>query len=176
LGFGAYPYRLLAMSEARFPDVAEKSGHYESFYIKACLPGGGRAVWIRHTVHKRPGEEAKGSIWFTFFDASAEGPRATKLTVPAAELSAPPAGWRLAGDGRPQLGDRARRALGLARGHRLRRPRRHLVRRRSSSGQARPAHLTLDRLRHAQARRRAPPPRRPRPHAEDHRDPDVLRL
>jgi hypothetical protein len=81
------------MSEARFPDVAEKSGHYESFYIKACPPGGGRALWIRHTVHKRPDEEPKGSIWFTFFDAEADGPRATKLTVPAAELTAPPGGW-----------------------------------------------------------------------------------
>ena len=27
---------------ARFPEVAAKAGHYESFYIKACEPGGGR--------------------------------------------------------------------------------------------------------------------------------------
>ena len=56
---------------ARFPDVAEKAGHYESFYIKACRPGGGEGIWIRHTVHKRPGAEPKGSIWFTLFDAEA---------------------------------------------------------------------------------------------------------
>ncbi len=78
---------------ARFPRVAAKAGHYESFYIKACEPGGGRALWIRHTVHKRPGAEPKGSIWFVFFDREAEGPRATKVTVPAAQLSVPADAW-----------------------------------------------------------------------------------
>ena len=74
---------------ARFPRVAAKAGHYESFYIKACEPGGGRGIWIRHTVHKRPGAEPNASIWFVLFDREADGPRATKVTVPAAELSAP---------------------------------------------------------------------------------------
>jgi len=78
---------------ARFPSVAAKAGHYESFYVKACQPGGGRGIWVRHTVHKRPGAEPKGSIWFTFFDREAEGPRATKLTVPASGLSAPSGAW-----------------------------------------------------------------------------------
>ena len=78
---------------ARFPRVAAKAGHYESFYVKACQPGGGRGIWIRHTVHKRPGGEAKGSIWFTLFDRDAEGPRATKLTVPETQLSAPAGSW-----------------------------------------------------------------------------------
>ena len=44
-------------TQARFPDIPEKAGHYESFYLKLVQPGGGRAAWIRHTVHKRPGEE-----------------------------------------------------------------------------------------------------------------------
>ena len=184
----------------RFPKVAAKAGHYESFYIKACRPGGGQGIWIRHTVHKRPGAEPKASIWFVLFDRDADGPRATKMTVPAARalgsrsvpgsaspsaeigpgqrqrldrdrraagllgpdlrrrrraLQVPAGGLalrgagaadqvrrslsrraastgalevdgradrarRLAGDDRPQLGHRARRALGLARGHRLR--------------------------------------------------------
>jgi hypothetical protein len=78
---------------ARFPGVAAKAGHYESFYVKACQPGGGRGVWIRHTVHKRPHAEPKGSIWFAFFDRGAEAPRATKVTVPAGELSAPAGSW-----------------------------------------------------------------------------------
>jgi hypothetical protein len=78
---------------ARFPRVAAKSGHYESFYIKACRPGGGQGVWIRHTVHKRPGAEPNASIWFVLFDREARGPRATKVTVPAAELSAPVGSW-----------------------------------------------------------------------------------
>jgi hypothetical protein len=78
---------------ARFPRVAAKAGHYESFYIKACRPGGGRGLWIRHTVHKRPGAEPLGSIWFVLFDREAEGPRATKVTVPASELSTPAGSW-----------------------------------------------------------------------------------
>ncbi len=83
---------------ARFPKVAEKAGHYESFYIKAARPGGGRAIWIRHTVHKRPGAEPNASIWFVLFDREADGPRATKVTVPAAELSVPDGDWiRVAG-------------------------------------------------------------------------------
>lgn len=78
---------------ARFPQVAAKAGHYESFYIKACRRGGGKGIWIRHTVHKRPGAEPNGSIWFVLFDREADGPRATKVTVPAAELSAPSGSW-----------------------------------------------------------------------------------
>ncbi len=78
---------------ARFPGVATKAGHYESFYVKACRPGGGQGIWIRHTVHKRPGAEPNASIWFVLFDRDAEGPRATKVTVPAAELSAPAGSW-----------------------------------------------------------------------------------
>jgi hypothetical protein len=78
---------------ARFPRVAEKAGHYESFYIKACRPGGGQGIWIRHTVHKRPGVEPNASIWFVLFDRDADGPRATKVTVPAAELSVPSGSW-----------------------------------------------------------------------------------
>ncbi len=78
---------------ARFQKVAAKRGHYESFYLKACEPGGGRCVWIRHTVHKRPGAEPNASIWFVFFDRRAERPRATKVTVPAAGLSTPSGSW-----------------------------------------------------------------------------------
>src|SRR5262245_31528050 len=83
---------------ARFPRVAAKAGHYESFYIKACRPGGGQGVWIRHTVHKRPGAEPNASIWFVLFDRDAPGPRATKVTVPATELSAPRGSWIRVGD------------------------------------------------------------------------------
>jgi hypothetical protein len=80
-------------TEARFPGVAKSAGHYESFYFKATRPGGGQGLWIRHTVHKRPGEELSGSVWFTLFDGDAPGPRATKLTVPAAQVSAPDGGY-----------------------------------------------------------------------------------
>jgi hypothetical protein len=76
-------------TQARFPDVGARAGHYESFYIKATRPGGGRAIWIRHTVHKRPGAELTGSLWVTLFDAGAPGPRAVKVTVGADRVSVP---------------------------------------------------------------------------------------
>jgi hypothetical protein len=78
---------------ARFPKIADRAGHYESFYVKACQPGGGRGIWIRHTVHKRPGAEPNASIWFVLFDREAGGPRATKVTVPDSELTAPVGSW-----------------------------------------------------------------------------------
>lgn len=80
-------------TQARFPGVPAKAGHYESFYIKATRPGGGQGLWIRHTVHKRPGGQPSGSVWFTLFDAGAPGPRATKVNLDAAELSAPADGY-----------------------------------------------------------------------------------
>lgn len=76
-------------TEARFRGLDSGAGHYESFYIKATRPGGGQAIWIRHTVHKAPDDELSGSIWFTLFDHDAPGPRATKLTVGAGEVSVP---------------------------------------------------------------------------------------
>lgn len=76
-------------TQARFPEAAASAGHYESFYLKASHPGGGRAIWLRHTTHQRPGSPPQGSLWLTAFDADAPGPRATKATFSAAELSAP---------------------------------------------------------------------------------------
>ena len=73
---------------ARFPGVPRGAGHYESFFLKACHPGGGRAVWVRYTVHKRPGDVPTGSLWFTLFDASSDRPRARKVTVAAPSAAA----------------------------------------------------------------------------------------
>ncbi len=83
---------------ARFGEVAAKAGHYESFYVKACRPDGGYGVWIRHTVHKRPGREPTGSIWFTVFDRAAGAPRATKVTLPGSGLATPPGAWIRVGE------------------------------------------------------------------------------
>jgi hypothetical protein len=68
-------------TRARFPEIPPEAGHYESFYMRACHPSEPLGVWIRYTAHKRPGAEPKGSLWFTLFDASAEGPRASKVTL-----------------------------------------------------------------------------------------------
>jgi len=76
-------------TKARFPGVDPGAGHYESFYIKAARPGGGQAVWLRHTVHQRPGEEPSASLWLTVFDDEAPGPKAVKATYTASDLSVP---------------------------------------------------------------------------------------
>jgi hypothetical protein len=69
-------------SSARFPAVARSAGHYESFYLKASHPSERLGVWIRYTVHKRPGEGPKGSLWCTLFDRSREdSPWAVKHTT-----------------------------------------------------------------------------------------------
>ena len=78
---------------ARFPGIPERAGHYESFYLKLTQPGGGRGGWIRHTVHKRPGEAPTCALWFVLFDSGAPGPRATKRQFGADELSAPPGSY-----------------------------------------------------------------------------------
>jgi hypothetical protein len=80
-------------SAPRFPDVRRDAGHYESYYIKATRPGGGCGVWIRHTVHKRPEAEPTAALWFTLFDAEGSGPRATKASFGAGDLSAPRGGY-----------------------------------------------------------------------------------
>jgi hypothetical protein len=80
-------------SPPRFPRVRRDAGHYESYYLKATHPAGGRGVWIRHTVHKRPQAEPTAALWLTLFDAEAPGPRATKATFGADELSAPDGGY-----------------------------------------------------------------------------------
>jgi len=76
-------------SEARFPGVGAKAGHYESFYLKLTQPGGGRGAWIRHTVHRRPGEPFTCALWFVLFDHDAAGPRATKRQFGPDQLDAP---------------------------------------------------------------------------------------
>ena len=68
-------------TQARFPSVPPGEGHYESFYLKAAAPEGGRAVWIRHTIHKRPGADPTGAVWMTWFDRDRPGPVAAKQQV-----------------------------------------------------------------------------------------------
>src|SRR5829696_7446140 len=76
-------------TSARFPSVPAEAGHYESFYLKASAPGGGRAVWIRQTIHKRPGAEPTCALWLTLFDESRPAPLAAKWQFDASALSTP---------------------------------------------------------------------------------------
>lgn len=75
-------------TEARFPEIPAGRGHYESFYVKAAAPEGGRAVWIRQTLHRRPGQPATCAIWLTFFDA-ARPPAALKQQHAEGEMEFP---------------------------------------------------------------------------------------
>ena len=68
-------------TRARFPEVGLAAGHYESFFAKLSDPSRPLGVWVRYTVHKRPGEPAQGSLWFTLFDGEGKGPVAGKVTV-----------------------------------------------------------------------------------------------
>jgi hypothetical protein len=69
---------------------------YESFYLRAVAPDRPLGVWIRYTVHKRPGAAPKGSLWFTVFDPRRGSPVQEKLTTP--EISVPDDGWIAVGD------------------------------------------------------------------------------
>src|SRR4051812_1849481 len=93
---GFYQGRLRAplpgsRTQAVFPGVARERGHYESFYLRASHPTEPLGIWIRHTIHKRPGAPPTGSVWFTLFEPG--GPMASKVTVGEEELSAPADGY-----------------------------------------------------------------------------------
>jgi hypothetical protein len=75
-----------ARTQARFPDVPLERGHYESFFAKASHPARPLGLWIRYTVHKRPGQPPRGSLWLTLFDGEAGGPTACKATLPSGEV------------------------------------------------------------------------------------------
>jgi hypothetical protein len=99
-------------TNAIFPGVSRRAGMYESFYLRAVSPQEPVGVWIRHTVHKRPGERARGSVWCTVFDAGKGRPYMNKLTSDA--LSVPVGGW-IEVDGARFTPQRAEGACGAAR-------------------------------------------------------------
>ncbi len=82
---------------AVFPRARPRAGLYESFYVRAVSPREPLGVWIRYTVHKRPGRAPVGSLWCTVFDAAAGAPAMHKLTAPAPR--APAGQWIEIGDG-----------------------------------------------------------------------------
>jgi hypothetical protein len=83
-------------TSAIFPGIPMRAGMYESFYLRAVDPREPVGVWIRNTVHKRPGLAPLGSVWCTIFDAGDGRPFMHKLT--SAALSSPPDGWIAIGD------------------------------------------------------------------------------
>jgi hypothetical protein len=84
------------LTAARFPSAGPRDGMYESYYLKACHPERAQGLWIRYTVHKRPGHPPAGSLWFTLFDTEAGAPQAVKQTTE--DLDAPPGAYIRIGD------------------------------------------------------------------------------
>jgi len=78
------------MTAAVFPGAAG-AGLYESFYLRAVSAVEPLGIWIRYTVHQRPGEPPRGSVWCTLFDARATRPVTYKETTP--DLTVPRDGW-----------------------------------------------------------------------------------
>jgi hypothetical protein len=86
-----------------FPGVARRAGMYESFYLRAVSPEEPLGLCIRYTVHKRPGQRPRGSLWCTFFDGDGGRPFQHKLDVEAPAI--PATGWIALGEARfgPEL-------------------------------------------------------------------------
>jgi hypothetical protein len=84
---------MLPLSIPRAPAASVGAALYESHYLTAADPAGGRALWLRFTALKRAGEPARLTTWLTFFDRSAPGgPRALRVTADE-PLAEPGAGW-----------------------------------------------------------------------------------
>lgn len=82
-----------------FPSTPTEAGMYESFYLRAVSPERPVGVWVRCTVHKRPGRAPAGSVWCTVFDASQGAPPGPFMHKETTErLSVPDAGWIAIGD------------------------------------------------------------------------------
>ena len=90
---------MIPLAAPRAPAAPPGAALYESHYLTAAAPAGGRALWLRFTALKRPGEPAHLTTWLTFFDASAGSPRAQRVTAPE-PLGDPGAAW-----GRSSLGE-----------------------------------------------------------------------
>jgi hypothetical protein len=88
---------------AVFPGAPQRAGMYESFYLRAVAPDEPLGLWIRYTIHKRPGQPPRGSLWCTFFDGAGGRPFQHKLDVDAPAV--PAAGWIALGEAQfgPQL-------------------------------------------------------------------------
>ncbi len=86
------PGPMTSLASPRAPAAPLGAALYESHYLTAADPAGGRALWLRFTALKRPGEPAHLTSWLTLFDASAGAPRALRVTADE-PLTDPGARW-----------------------------------------------------------------------------------
>jgi hypothetical protein len=80
------------LARPRAVTVALDAALYESHYLTAIDPAGGRALWLRHTALKRRGQPAHPTVWLVWFDRSAPAPRAWRVTAPE-PLADPGGAW-----------------------------------------------------------------------------------
>jgi hypothetical protein len=69
------------LATPRAPGAPQNAALYESHYLTATDPVGGRALWLRHTALKRPGERAQPTVWVTWFQRSGARPRGLRVTA-----------------------------------------------------------------------------------------------
>lgn len=76
------------LAAVRTPSVPLAKGHYESTYLLATDPAGGRALWLRDTWLKEPGKPAEPLTWLTWWDAGTvtQARAATDATLQKGEL------------------------------------------------------------------------------------------
>ena len=70
-------------------NIGQKTGHYESYFLRANHPSAPRAFWIRYTIfspHGNP-DKAIGEIWAMFFDKESGEHIAVKEEFPLSECS-----------------------------------------------------------------------------------------
>jgi hypothetical protein len=79
-----------SLEAPRAPKAPLTAPLYESHYLTAADPAGDRAVWIRYTSEKRPGEAPRGSLWCTYFGGNASP--VARRTADARPLPEPEAG------------------------------------------------------------------------------------
>jgi hypothetical protein len=70
-----------SLARPRVPAAESGAALYESHYLTANDPAGGRALWLRYTALKRRGEPARPTVWLTWFDRSAARPHAIRVTA-----------------------------------------------------------------------------------------------
>ncbi|WP_372789650.1 hypothetical protein [Paraconexibacter sp.] len=90
----------LAYDAPRSGSDRARAGMYESHYVKAADPDGGRAVWLRHTVLSRPdGGGQRTTVWLTVFDRTAGTVVEQRRVTDEAGYVAPATGWSQAAQG-----------------------------------------------------------------------------
>jgi hypothetical protein len=83
---------MTSLANPRAGKASLDAAMYESHYLTATDPTGGRALWLRYTALKRAGGPPHATIWVTYFDRSALTPRALRVSAPE-PLRDPGDGW-----------------------------------------------------------------------------------